>query len=169
MFRQWKAIVCRPLKIVDGIIAALVVGITVFMFLYRKFMPEQVVQHWNGMGEIDKYADAGSYIALLIFMYLFWGFHTVTKLLPMFDIRENLFGRGKAALVTKEKEREAYNALFAMLWFCDLILQLIFAYIIVCGIFARNLGVWFMPAVYIFLAADFIWFFVKMSRIKKGV
>lgn len=167
MFQQWKKIVCRPLKILDFLITALTVGMTVFLICYWDYIPEQVPKHYNGAGVIDAYTDAGIFIPLIIFMYFFLAFHNITKLLPMFDLRENLFGRDNINAVAEEMLHRAYNLLFAMLWCCDLLLQLMFSYIILCGIFLRNLGIWFLPLCGLLFAADFIWFFVELYRLQK--
>ena len=92
MFKAWKKMICKPLKIIDVLITIIVLGITVFLILYWKQIPEQVPQHWNFMGEIDNYADGGSYIMLVIMMYFFYAWHQISKLIPMFGWKENIFG-----------------------------------------------------------------------------
>jgi len=45
MFQEWKKVVYKPLKVIDIFISVIVVGITVFLILYWKHIPEQVPQH----------------------------------------------------------------------------------------------------------------------------
>jgi len=56
-----------------------------------------------------------------------------------------------------------------MLWICDLILQIVLAYIVVCGVFVANLGKWFLSVTFILLTMDFVWFSIKLVRIKNRV
>lgn len=169
MFKEWKKLVCKPLKMIDTLITIIVIGITIFFILYWKHIPEQVPLHWNFAGEIDDYSDAGGYIMLIIMMYFFYAWHTLTKIIPTFDLRENLFGKELAQKISKDIECKAMNTLFAMLWICDFLAQMIFAYIILCGVFVRNLGAWFLPLVMVLLVADFVWFFIRMQQIKNSV
>ncbi len=165
MFRKWKNIVCRPLKILDILITILVLGTTVFFVYYWKDIPEKVPLHWNFKGEIDDYAKPGSYIILIMMMYFFWAGHTLTKLFSIFDIKENLFGKRNKKSVTEEMEKKAYNLLFAMLWICDFLVQFMLAYIIVNGVLVRNLGLWYLPVSLLLLTADFVWFFIKIKNL----
>lgn len=169
MFTQWKVIINKPLKIVNLLINIIVVGTSLFLFLYWKHIPEQVPQHWNLVGEIDDYADAGSYIMLLILMYFFGIGHHLTKLICMFDWKENLFGKELVAKVSSEVEGQAFNTLMGMLWYCDLCVQMCMAYIIFCGVFLRSLGIWFLPAVFILLTVDFVWFGIRIVQLKNSV
>ena len=169
MFREWKKLVDKRLKVIDFLITVIVIGISVFLFFYWKHIPERVPLHWNSAGIIDDYSDAGSYTMLVIMMYFFFVGHMITKLIPIFDLKENLFGKELVHKVSKETEIEAINVLFGMLWTCDLLVQMIFAYIILCGVFLKNLGIWFMPLIMILLIADFVWFFIRMRKIKNSV
>ena len=169
MFKEWKKLAGKPLRIIDILISIVVIGLTVFLVVYWKHIPEQVPQHWNAAGEIDDYADAGSYIMLVIMMYFFYAWHQLTKLAPTFGWKENIFGKEPAAKVSEEVEKEAFNTLMLMLWICDLILQIVLAYIVVCGVFVANLGKWFLLVTFILLTADFVWFGIKLVRIKNRV
>ena len=169
MFREWKKLVDKRLKVIDFLITIIVIGISIFLIFYWKHIPEQVPLHWNSAGVIDDYSDAGSYIMLVIMMYFFFAGHTMTKTIPIFDLKENLFGKELMHKISKEKEIEAISVLLGMLWACDLLVQMIFAYIILCGVFLKNLGIWFMPLIMILLIADFVWFFIRMRKIKNSV
>ena len=169
MFREWKKLVDKRLKVIDFLITVIVIGISVFLLFYWKHIPEQVPLHWNFAGEIDDYSDAGSYIMLVIMMYFFFAGHTITKIIPTFDLKENLFGMELIHKVSKEKEVEAINVLLGMLWVCDLLVQMIFAYIILCCVFLRDLGVWFLPLMMILLTADFVCFFIRIMKIKNSI
>lgn len=169
MFREWKKLVDKRLKVIDFLITIIVIGISIFLIFYWKHIPEQVPLHWNSAGVIDDYSDAGSYIMLVIMMYFFFAGHTMKKTIPIFDLKENLFGKELMHKISKEKEIEAISVLLGMLWACDLFVQMIFAYIILCGVFLKNLGIWFMPLIMILLTADFVWFFIRMRKIKNSV
>ena len=169
MFEEWKKLAGKTLKIIDILISIVIIGLTVFLIAYWKQIPEQVPQHWNGVGEIDDYADAGSYIILVIMMYFFYAWHQLTKLLPILGWKENFFGKEATGKVSAELEYRAFNTLMQMLWICDLILQAVMAYIIICGVFVVNLGMWFLPATFILLTVDFVWFGIEMVRIKNRV
>ena len=169
MFKEWKKIVCKPLKIIDMFTGILVIGTTLFLIFYWKYIPKQVPQHWNFAGEIDDYADAGSYIMLVIMMYFFYIAHTLTKLIPMFDWKENLFGKERANKISKDVAYQAINTLYAMLWICDLLIQIMCAYIILCGVFVRNLGAWFLPITLGLMVVDLVWFLIRIMSIKGKV
>ena len=53
---------------------------------------------------------------LVIMMYFFFVGHMITKLIPIFDLKENLFGKELVHKVSKETEIEAINVLLGMLW-----------------------------------------------------
>lgn len=169
MFKEWKKLAGKPLKMIDSLISIVIIGLTVFLIVYWKHIPEQVPQHWNSAGEIDNYADAGSYIMLVIMMYFFFAWHQLTKLLPILGWKENFFGKEAAHKASAELEYRAFNTLMLMLWVCDLLLQVVMAYIIICGVFVANLGKGFLPATFILLTMDFVWFGIEMVRIKNQV
>ena len=58
MFREWKKLVDKRLKVIDFLITVIVIGISVFLFFYWKHIPERVPLHWNSAGIIDDYSDA---------------------------------------------------------------------------------------------------------------
>lgn len=167
MFQEWKSIVSRPLKIMDLLITFIPVCTTLFLIVYWPYIPEQVPQHWNEKGIIDNYSDSGSYIMLIILMFFILAWHHLSKILPTFDLKANLFGKENVHKITKQVEHQYINMLYWMLWICDFILQVTFAYIIVCGVLLRNLGIWFMPAVFAVLTLDFVFFFIAVEKFKK--
>ncbi len=169
MIKEWKKLAGKPLRIIDILISIVVIGITVFLIVYWKHIPEQVPKHWNAAGEIDAYADSGINMMLLIMMYFFYAGHQLTKLLPILGWKENFFGKEAAQKASAELEYKAFNTLMLMLWVCDLLFQAVMAYIIICGIFVVNLGKWFLPATFILLTMDFFWFGIEMVRIKNRV
>ncbi len=168
MFKKYKEIIYKPLRILDIFISLWLIGITVFLICYWKHIPEEVPYHWNAAGQIDDYSDKGGYIMLIIMMYFLWAWHALSKLIPLFGIKENLFGKNRI-IVPRNVEIRAYNLIFAMLWICDLLMQFMLGYIILCGVFVKKLGVWFLPVCIILFIADFIWFYVELSRLKKRV
>ena len=169
MFQQWKGIVSKPLMILDRFICFIPFCTTAFLILFWRYIPEEVPLHWNSRGMIDDYADAVGYIMLVIMMYFILGWHQLSKMLPTFDLKENLLGKNNSHLVTPETEHKYLNLLYQMLWLCDLIIQSVLAYIIVCGVLIRNLGAWFLPTVYLFLIIDFGGFFVRFIRFKNQI
>lgn len=169
MFKEWKKLAGKPLRIIDILISIVVLGLTVFLIFYWKHIPEQVPQHWNFAGEIDDYAAAGSYIMLVILMYFFYAWHQLTKVISVFGWKESIFGKELAVKVSKELEYKAFNTLMYMLWICDLLLQMMLSYIVICGVFVKNLGRWFLLTTFVLLAVDFIWFGIRIVQIKQSV
>lgn len=167
MFTKWKEIANKPLKFLDFLITFILIALTIFFICYWPYIPEQVPQHWNSLGQIDDYADSGSYIMLLIMMYFFYAWHMISKIFPAFIQKDNLFGKENAARVTEQHVNKYIRTLLLMLWICDLTIQAVFAYIIVSGVLLRNLGVWFLPTVFLLLSLDFIWFFSSILRQKR--
>ena len=41
MFREWKKLVDKRLKVIDFLITVIVIGISVFLFFYWKHIPEK--------------------------------------------------------------------------------------------------------------------------------
>ena len=83
--------------------------------------------------------------------------------------KENLFGKELAKKAVSEDEEEGIRVILYMLWWCDLIVQATVAYIILCGVFVRNLGVWFLPAVFIGLTVVLVRYLRKMAWLKERV
>ena len=105
---------------------------------------------------------------LIIMMYFLWAWHALSKLIPLFGIKENLFGK-KNIIVPRNIEIRAYNLVFFMLWICDLLMQLMLGYIILCGVFVKKLGVWFLPLCIVLFMADFIWFYFTLHKLQKSL
>ena len=166
---MWKTIADIRLRFLDAAILTIAIATTVFYVLYWPHMPEQVPVHWSGTGKIDNYAHAGSYIMLLILMYFFLAWHAVSKVCTSLIVKENLFGKELAKKAVSEDEEEGIRVILYMLWWCDLIVQATVAYIILCGVLVRNLGVWFLPAVFIGLTVVLVRYLRKMAWLKERV
>lgn len=158
-----------PLRMMDTAVWAVTVGTTLFFALYWTHMPDQVPIHWDGAGVIDDYAGAGGYIMLIIIMYFFLAWHVLSKIFLGLMGNENFFGKELSGKVTGDDRKSGARLFLYMLWWCDLIVEILIAYIIVCGAFVRNLGAWLLPAVFTGLAVDFIWYYVKMGRLKEKI
>lgn len=170
MLDGWRKVADRPLRILNWIPYVITVGITLFLILFRENIPEKVPMHWNAAGEIDRYSDPLGYIVLLIFMYFILAFHALMMcMIPVFSGNGNFFKKEYAVHATEEDRMKGARATLYMLMWTDILMELIFVYIIVCGVFVRTIGAWFVPAVFIGLGGILVWFFWRIQRIQKEI
>ena len=170
MLNGWKKVADRPLRILYWLPYLLTVVITLFLILYWKHIPAQVPQHWNSAGVIDDYADAGSYICLLIFLYFMLAWHALfIVIIPSFCGKENLFGKHAGALATDADVTQGTRFILYLLMWIDLLMAFMFAYIILCGVFLCNLGAWFLPVTIGVMIIDIIYYLWRLYRLSREI
>lgn len=169
MLEEWKRVANAPLKILDKAVWLIVVGTVLFLICYWKYIPEQVPMHWNALGVIDDYADAGGYIMLVIMMCFLLTWHMLAKILPNLTNDENLFGKELMKKATVEERTEVVRFILYMLFGCNLLSEILLAYITICGVLVRNLGAWFLPATGIAFLIIMAWFVWKQYQLKKEI
>lgn len=170
MLNGWKKVANRPLRILYWFPYVLTAAITLFLIFYWKYIPAQVPQHWNGAGVIDSYADAGSYIVLLIFLYFGLAWHALfIVIIPSFCEKENLFGKYAGALATDADLAEGTRFILYLLMWIDLLMVFTFSYIILCGVFLRNLGAWFLPATIGSMIIAIIYYLWRLYRLSREI
>lgn len=166
----WRKVATQPLRICNALLCVIVAGVTIFLIVYWNKIPEQVPMHWNAAGEITNYSKPGGYLFLVILMYLGLLFHMLMMfIMPMFTDSANLFSKEASKRASYEDRRRGMQLTLCMLAICDLITELTFAYIIICGVRVQPMGAWFLPVIFIAFSVLFIWYFLKLHRIEKEI
>lgn len=170
MLDGWRKVADRPLRILNWIPYVATVGITLFLILFRERIPEKVPMHWNAAGEIDRYSDPKGYIALLIFMYIILAFHALMMcVIPMLSGSANFFKKEYATRATEEDRIKGARVTLYMLAWTDVLMSVMFVYIILNGVYVRTLSAWFVPAVFIGMGAILVWFFWRINQVQKEI
>lgn len=169
MLKEWKKIANVQLKMMDILVPVIVIGTTLFLILYGSRIPEVLPTHWGFTGEIDKYSDGKSYIALIIMMYFFCGWHIFSKLLVSMIGSQSLFTKTAADKANEQDMIEGKRNIFYLLWGTDLLIVASFAYIIVCTVYVRNLGIWFLPVLILLLAFIMIYCLSRLLIMSKQI
>lgn len=164
MLQKWKMIRNRIFLIIDLLIAAIIVGTTVFLFVYWKYIPNQVPLHWGIDGQITRLGDTSSLVVPVIFMYFLWAWHGFARLLTGLFGKENLFEKDVVEKATQNDVISETKYILYLIWYTDLLIIMIFAYIVVCGALVIDLGVWFLPLFIVIIGGTTIYFLIKIYR-----
>lgn len=135
--------ILQRISVIIGILSILL------PILFWKQIPAQIPSHYNASGIIDNWSEK-SFLVLLFFMILvFMGGMSITAYyLKISGISPH----------ASEEERRNMQYIYPMFVILQLILQLMFSYIIFCSVTCRNLTVLFMPIILLLTFGSMIYF-----------
>ena len=99
-------------------------------------IPEQLPSHFNAAGEVDQWSDKASLILVCFVVALLMGIMSIA----LYFVKTNMESR-----YSKEAEKSEMRIVYPMLCVLNLVMQNMFAYIMLCVVTCRPLGKWFMP------------------------
>lgn len=149
----------RP-TIVDIIMEVLsfitVVGTTLYLIISWGSLPDTIPMHYDLSGEIDRWGSKGELIFLPVMMWIIYLGITLMQRFPQ------IWNTG--VTVTPENRERVYRTLKYMVESLKLIVVVDFSLLTIFSATGRNLPVWFTFAFLGVLAADLVFWLVRLVR-----
>lgn len=125
---------------------SLLIGVLTILLplIFWKQIPDRLPMHYNGVGEVDKWSDKTSLILLFFVIALLMGVMSIA----VYVTKTNMESKH-----SKEAEKSEVRVVYPVLIIMNLIVQIMFAYIMACTVTCRPLGVLFLP---VFLLGIFV-------------
>ena len=142
----------------EGISLVMLVGMTLFLIVNWKNIPEQVPMHYDWAGNIDRW---GSKNELFLLPIMDWGMYL---LISGFECFPKIWNTGVS--VTEENVGRVYRALKYMMKSLKVIVILDFLVMTLCAAMSLPLPGWFLPVVLILTFGDIIFWIVQLVRVK---
>lgn len=120
-------------------------------------IPDQLPMHYNGAGEVDNWSDKTSLILL---------FFVIALLMGVMSIAVYLIKMNMNSKYSKEAEKSEMRVAYPMVVLMDLVVQVMFAYIVFCCVTCRPLGSLFLPVVLIGTFAPLAYMIYKCGKIQ---
>lgn len=131
-----------------------ILSILLPIFLW-KHIPEKIPMHYNAAGKVDNWSDKGSLILLFFCIAFTMGLMAIA----VYFVKVNMKSQ-----YTREQERTGCYQVYPMLVSMNLVVQLMFSYMIFASVTCRNLGTWFMPVTLIAVALPIVLVFGNMAK-----
>ena len=125
---------------------SLIIGtLTILLpIIFWKQIPDRLPMHYNGAGEVDCWSDKTSLILLFFVIALLMGVMSIA----VYMMKTNMQSKH-----SREAEKSEVRVVYPVLVIMNLIIQVMFAYIMVCTVTCRPLGSLFLP---VFLLGIFV-------------
>lgn len=139
-------------------ISMLIGGLTVLLpIIFWKKIPEQIPMHYNAEGAIDNWADKDSLILLFFAIFMLMGVMSIAVYL----LKTNMESK-----YSKEAEKSEMRVAYPIVVLMNLIIQVMFAYIMFCSVTCRTLGTFFLPVIIIAIFVPLVYMICKCGRIQ---
>lgn len=123
--------------------------------LFWKQIPDQVPMHYNAAGVADAWSDKSTLFLLFFVVAFLMGIMAIVT----YVVRANMLSEHST-----EQEREQNGLVYPVIIVLNLVIQLMFSYIMFCVCTTRKLGAWFLPVSGL---AVFVPLFVMVGKMKK--
>lgn len=133
--------ICKMLHRLTLLIGLLTLVLPV---LFWGRIPDTIPMHYGASGMADSYSDKSSLILL---------FFIVAMLMGVMSIVVYYVKTSATSKYATDAEKLQLDTVYPMLIFVNLVIQVMFSYIMFCCVTSRNLGVLFLP---VFLVATFL-------------
>lgn len=120
-------------------------------------IPEQIPMHYNAAGVVDNWSDKTSLILLFFVIALLMGVMSIAVYL----VKTNMNSK-----YSKETEKSEMRVAYPMVILMNLVVQIMFAYIVFCCVTCRPLGSLFLPVVLIGTFAPLVYMIYKCGKIQ---
>ena len=139
--------------------ASLLIGtLTILLpIIFWNKIPDELPMHYNAAGEVDNWSDKSTLILLFFATALLMGVMSIAVYL----VKTNMESR-----YSKDAEKSEMRVAYPIVILMNLVVQIMFAYIMFCCVTCRPLGTLFLP---IFLTATFaplMYLIYKCGRIQ---
>lgn len=127
----------------------------VLPFVFWKHIPNQIPLHYNAAGVVDNWADKSSIILIAFCIAIMIGLMCIA----VYVVKVNMMSK-----YTADDEKTELTIAYPMVICMNLVMQLMFAYIMICVTTGRSLGKLFLPIVMVAVFAPVVYFFLKRPK-----
>ena len=127
----------------------------VLPFLFWKHIPDQIPLHYNAAGIADKWADKSSIILIAFCIAILIGLMCIA----VYVVKVNMMSK-----YSSDAEKTELSIAYPMVICMNLVLQIMFAYIMYCVVAGRSLGRLFLPIVLVGVFAPVVYFVMKRPK-----
>lgn len=140
--------------------SSILIGIltVILPLVFLKQIPDRIAIHYNAAGAVDNWADKTSIILVMFCIAVLIGLMSIA----VYVVKTNLLSR-----YTKEDEKTELTKVYPMVICMNLVIQLMFAYIMLCVTTGHNLGKFFFPIVLVAIFTPMILFVLRRTKQKE--
>ncbi len=140
--------------------SSILIGIltVILPLVFWKQIPDRIAIHYNAAGAVDNWADKTSIILVMFCIAVLIGLMSIA----VYVVKTNLLSR-----YTKEDEKTELTKVYPMVICMNLVIQLMFAYIMLCVTTGHNLGKFFFPIVLVAIFTPMILFVLRRTKQKE--
>ncbi len=120
-------------------------------------IPDRLPMHYNAAGEVDNWSDKSTLILL---------FFVIALLMGVMSIAVYLVKTNMESKYSKEAEKSEMRVAYPIVILMNMVVQLMFAYIMFCCVTCRKLGTLFLPIFLIATFAPLVYLIYKCGRIQ---
>ena len=139
-------------------VSLLIGALTILLpIIFWSKIPDELPMHYNAAGEVDNWSDKGSLILLFFVIALVMGVMSIAVYL----VKTNMESK-----YSKDAEKSEMRVAYPIVVLMNLVVQIMFAYIMFCCITCRPLGTLFLPIFLIATFAPLVYLIYKCGRIQ---
>lgn len=139
---------------------SLIIGALTIMLpiLFWNRIPDTLPMHYNALGQVDNWSDKTSLILL---------FFVVALLMGVMSIAVYLVKMNMESKYSKDAEKSEMRAAYPVVILMNLVIQIMFAYMMFCCVTCRPLGTWFLPVFLIGTFAPIVCLIFKRNKTRE--
>lgn len=146
----------KKIHILSNLVGVLTVALPI---LFWNKIPEQIPSHFNGAGVADNWSDKSSIVLLFFAVFMLMGLTSIA----VYFVKSNMDSK-----YSSDGQRSQMHIVYSMLTIMNLILMIMFAYIMFCCMTCKSLGVWFLPVFLVGTAAPIVYMIYKCGKVKEA-
>lgn len=139
--------------------ASLLIGTFTILLplIFWNKIPDTLPMHYNSAGEVNNWSDKSTLILL---------FFVIALLMGVMSIAVYLVKTNMESKYSKEAEKSEMRVAYPIVILMNMVVQLMFAYIMLCCVTCRPLGTLFLPMFLIATFAPLVYLIYKCGRIQ---
>lgn len=144
--------------ILEVISFLLLAGASLYLLIGWNSFPDKLPMHHNFAGEIDRWGDKSELLFLVVVAWVLYVLLVAVERFPQ------IWNTG--VQVTPENRERVYRALKYMLGTMKVLVNGVFAFLIVQTTFGQALPGWFLPVFLAVFLGDLVFWLVRLYRIR---
>lgn len=136
----------------------LLAGASLYLLIGWNSFPDKLPMHHNFAGEIDRWGDKSELLFLVVVAWVLYVLLVAVERFPQ------IWNTG--VQVTPENRERVYRALKYMLGTMKVLVNGVFAFLIVQTTFGQALPGWFLPVFLVVFLGDLVFWLVRLYRIR---
>ncbi len=137
-------------------ISLIIGGLSILLpLIFWKYIPEELPMHYNAAGQVDRWAEKSSLILFFFIIAILMGVMSIV----VYFIKVNMESAN-----SKEAEKSEMQAIYPFIILMNLVMQVMFAYIMLCCVTCRPLGKFFLPLFVAGISALLVLMIYKAQR-----